>query len=45
VVERMAPDVTDFHPGDEVYGLVDFPHDGAAAEFAAVRVLMMGLRF
>ncbi len=37
VVSRMAPDVTDFHTGDEVYGLVDFPQDGAAADFAAVR--------
>ena len=37
VVERVAPDVTDFHPGDDVYGLVDFQHDGAAADFAAVR--------
>jgi NADPH:quinone reductase-like Zn-dependent oxidoreductase len=37
VVERMAADVTDFRIGDEVYGLADFPRDGAAAEFAAVR--------
>lgn len=44
VVERMAPDVTDFHSGDEVYGLVDFPHDGAAAEFAAVRAANLALK-
>jgi len=44
VVERMAPDVTDFQPGDEVYGLVDFPHDGAAAEFAAVRAANLALK-
>ena len=44
VVERMAPDVTDFHPGDEVYGLVDFPHDGAAADFAAVRAANLALK-
>src|SRR5213592_898723 len=39
VVERVAPDVDDFRPGDEVYGLADFPRDGAAAEFVAVRVV------
>jgi NADPH:quinone reductase-like Zn-dependent oxidoreductase len=44
VVKRMAPDVTDFHPGDEVYGLVDFPHDGAAADFAAVRAANLALK-
>jgi NADPH:quinone reductase-like Zn-dependent oxidoreductase len=44
VVERMAPDVTDFRPGDEVYGLADFPRDGAAAEFAAVRATNLALR-
>jgi NADPH:quinone reductase-like Zn-dependent oxidoreductase len=37
VAERGAPDVDAFGPGDEVYGLADFPHDGAAAEFVAVR--------
>ena len=31
-----APDVTDFRPGDEVYGLVDFDRDGAAAGFVAM---------
>ena len=25
VVERVAPDADDFRPGDEVYGLADFP--------------------
>ena len=44
VVERMAPDVTDFRPGDEVYGLADFPRDGAAAEFAAVRAANLALK-
>jgi NADPH:quinone reductase-like Zn-dependent oxidoreductase len=44
VVERMAPDVTDFRPGDEVYGLVDFLHDGAAADFAAVRAANLALK-
>jgi NADPH:quinone reductase-like Zn-dependent oxidoreductase len=37
VVERVAPDVDDLRPGDTVYGLADFPRDGAAAEFVAVR--------
>ena len=37
VVERVAADVDDFGPGDAVYGLADFPRDGAAAEFVAVR--------
>ena len=44
VVERMAPDVTDFRPGDEVYGLADFPRDGAAAEFAAVQAANLALK-
>src|SRR5204863_9196037 len=44
VVERMAPDVTDFRPGDEVYGLADFPRDGAAAEFAAVRAANLAFK-
>ena len=44
VVERMAPDVSDFRPGDEVYGLADFPRDGAAAEFAAVRAANLALK-
>src|SRR5262249_1676203 len=43
-VERVAPEGTDFHPGDEVYGLVDFPHDGAAADFAAVRAANLALK-
>src|SRR4051794_13451015 len=44
IVERMAPDVTDFRPGDEVYGLPDFPRDGAAAEFAAVQAANLALK-
>lgn len=35
-VADTASDVEDFRPGDEVYGLVDFDRDGAAAEFVAV---------
>lgn len=36
VVKAVAPDVTDFAPGDEVYGLIGFHRDGAAADFVAV---------
>ena len=44
IVERMAADVTDFRIGDEVYGLTDFPRDGAAAEFVAVRAINLALK-
>ena len=44
VVERTAPDVTDYQPGDEVYGLADFPRDGAAAEFAAVQAANLAFK-
>jgi NADPH:quinone reductase-like Zn-dependent oxidoreductase len=36
VVAEAAPGVTDFKPGDEVYGLIEDLGDGAAAEFVAV---------
>jgi NADPH:quinone reductase-like Zn-dependent oxidoreductase len=36
VVKEVAADVTDFAPGSEVYGLVGFDRDGAAADFVAV---------
>jgi NADPH:quinone reductase-like Zn-dependent oxidoreductase len=36
VVSEIAADVTDFQPGDEVYGLIEFDRDGAAADFVAV---------
>ncbi|ORW27825.1 NADP-dependent oxidoreductase [Mycobacterium palustre] len=36
VVAETGSGVTDFAPGDEVYGLIDFERDGAAAEFVAV---------
>jgi NADPH:quinone reductase-like Zn-dependent oxidoreductase len=36
-VERVAPGVTDVSVGEEVYGLLDFWRDGAAAERVAVR--------
>src|SRR4030095_13801304 len=44
VVERMAPDVTDFRPGNEVYGLADFPRDGAPRECASVRAANLALK-
>jgi NADPH:quinone reductase-like Zn-dependent oxidoreductase len=36
VVAETAPDVIDFKPGDDVYGLLGFDRDGGAAEFVAV---------
>lgn len=36
VVREVAAGVGDFAPGDEVYGLVPFDRDGAAAEFVCV---------
>lgn len=38
VVTETAPGVMGFRPGDEVYGLVAFDRDGAAAEFVAMPV-------
>ncbi len=36
VVYEIGSEVTDFKPGDEVYGLIRFDRDGAAADFVAV---------
>lgn len=36
VVSEVAADVTDFAPGDQVYGLIGFDRDGAAADFVCV---------
>ena len=36
VVSEMGSGVTEFRPGDEVYGLIPFDGDGAAAEFVTV---------
>lgn len=36
VVSEVASDVADFKPGDNVYGLIGFDRDGAAADFVAV---------
>jgi NADPH:quinone reductase-like Zn-dependent oxidoreductase len=37
IVENVAADVSDVKVGDEVYGLLNFWHDGAAAEYVAAR--------
>jgi NADPH:quinone reductase-like Zn-dependent oxidoreductase len=37
VVEALGPGASGVSPGDAVYGLIDFPHDGSAAEYVAVR--------
>jgi NADPH:quinone reductase-like Zn-dependent oxidoreductase len=37
VIEALTPGVTRISIGDAVYGLIDFPRDGAAAEYVAVR--------
>ena len=36
-VSKVAPDVSDLAPGDEIYGLLDFWRDGSAAEYVAVK--------
>ena len=36
VVARVGGDVSSLTPGSEVYGLIDFNHDGAAAEFVSL---------
>ena len=36
VVTQIGPGVTDYGPGEQVYGLIGFDRDGAAAEYAAV---------
>jgi NADPH:quinone reductase-like Zn-dependent oxidoreductase len=43
-IKQGMADVTDFRMGDEVYRLADFPRDGAAAEFAAVRAINLALK-
>lgn len=36
VIARVGEDVCSLMPGSEVYGLIDFNHDGAAAEFVSL---------
>lgn len=44
IVETVAPGVTDVRVGDAVYGLTDFPRDGAAAEYVAVRAVNLAVK-
>ena len=44
VVADIGPDVTDFTAGDEVYGLIGFDRDGAAADYVAVPAADLALR-
>jgi NADPH:quinone reductase-like Zn-dependent oxidoreductase len=36
VIARVGEDVSSLTPGSQVYGLIDFNHDGAAAEFVSL---------
>jgi NADPH:quinone reductase-like Zn-dependent oxidoreductase len=36
VIDRVGEDVSSLTPGTEVFGLIDFNHDGAAAEFVSL---------
>ncbi len=44
VVESVPIGVRDLGPGDAVYALADFPRDGAAAEYIAVRAANLALK-
>jgi NADPH:quinone reductase-like Zn-dependent oxidoreductase len=44
VIESLPLGVKDLGPGDAVYGLADFPRDGAAAEYIAVRATNLALK-
>ncbi len=44
VIEALTPGVTRISIGDAVYGLTDFPRDGAAAEYVAVRASNLALK-
>ena len=44
VVETVPPGETSLQPGDAVYGLADFPRDGAAAEYIAIRSSNLALK-
>lgn len=44
VIESVPTGVRDLGPGNAVYTLVDFPHDGAAAEFVAVPARNLALK-
>ena len=42
VVSETASGVTDYKPGDEVYGLISFDRDGAAADFVGIVTCLRG---
>ncbi|WP_371649205.1 NADP-dependent oxidoreductase [Streptomyces mirabilis] len=44
VVAELGPEVSDWKVGDEVYGLIPFTRDGAAAEFVAVPAAVLGAK-
>jgi NADPH:quinone reductase-like Zn-dependent oxidoreductase len=44
VIEWVPPGIRDLGPGDAVYGLAEFPRDGAAAEYVAVRAGNLSLK-
>ncbi|MEV0182718.1 NADP-dependent oxidoreductase [Streptomyces sp. NPDC050625] len=44
VVVAAGPGVTDWGPGDEVYGLIPFTRDGAAAEFTTVPAAVLAAK-
>lgn len=44
VIESVPPGMQGLGPGDPVYGLTDFPRDGAAAEYVAIRAANLALK-
>ncbi|MFI5976094.1 NADP-dependent oxidoreductase [Streptomyces sp. NPDC051452] len=44
VVAARTADVTDWHDGDEVYGLVPFTRDGAAAEYLTIPAALVAAK-
>ncbi len=44
VIETVPVGVRDLGPGDAVYALIDFPRDGAAAEYIAVQASDLALK-
>ncbi|GAB3717918.1 NADP-dependent oxidoreductase [Spirosoma flavus] len=43
VVEEVGSEVTDFKPGDKVYGVPNFPGDGSYAEYVAAKASQFAL--
>jgi NADPH:quinone reductase-like Zn-dependent oxidoreductase len=44
VIEQVPQGFTDLKVGDEVFALIDFNHDGAAAEYASVAAQALALK-